>query len=217
MKKLEQYIDKIVSDLPMSDEERRDFQEELSAHLEEHVKDLMIKGLTEDDAIQQAIKAFGYEDKINWEMKKAIFPFYKLARFLWNVVFVTACLAVIAYSVTEYYQPEFENPVPWESVLLGFGIIFFIAAGIEGIYEAILDLVNWRWLANPWLVFLPPALVIAGIQTFKLMENPEPYQDGFWIDLYAIPIAAILYLIARQLFSFVFPRQDKKLNRKKAV
>ncbi|WP_066307048.1 permease prefix domain 1-containing protein [Bacillus sp. FJAT-29814] len=217
MKKLEQYIEKIVADLPMSDEERGDFQEELSVHLEEHVKELMIKGLPEDEAIRQAIRAFGHEDKINWEMKKAIFPFYKLARFLWNVVFVTAGLAFISYSLSEYYHPEFDNPVPLESVLMLFGILFFIGAGIEGIYEAILDLVNWRWLANPWLVFLPPALVIAVFQTFTLMKNPDQYQEGFWIDLYAIPLATVLYLIARQLFTFIFPRQKQALNRKTTI
>jgi hypothetical protein len=215
MKKLDQYVERIVADLPMADEERKDFQEELSLHLEEHVNELIIKGYTEDEAIRQAIKAFGHEDIINWEMKKAIFPFYKLFRFVWNVLFVTAGLCVISYSVSEIYHPEFANTIPWESAVGGFFIVFLIAGAIEAIYEAIMDQFNWRWLANAWLVFLPPALVIAGIQTLNLMGNSEQYQAGFWIDLYAIPIATILYLIARQLFTFVFPRQ--KLNRKTAV
>ncbi|MCM3767616.1 permease prefix domain 1-containing protein [Neobacillus niacini] len=217
MKKLEQYIEKIVADLPMSDEERSDFQEELSIHLEEHVRELMIKGVPEDDAIRQAIKAFGHVDKINWEMKKAIFPFYKIVRFLWNVVFVTAFLCLISYSIMEFYHPEFSNTLPLESVLGGFFIVFFIAGAIEAIYEALMDQYRWRWLSNPWVVFLPPALMIAGIQTLTLIKNPDQYQEGFWIDLYAIPLATVLYLIARQLFTFIFPRQKQHLNRKKTV
>ncbi|WP_462412836.1 permease prefix domain 1-containing protein [Neobacillus sp. Marseille-QA0830] len=217
MKKLEQYVEKIVSDLPMTDEERMDLQEELSVHLEEHVKELMVKGLPEEEAIRQAMKAFGHEDQINWELRKAIFPFYKLVRFFWNVVFVTGCLCLISYLVTEYYHPEFENTVPLYSVLMGFFIIFLIAAAVEAIYEGVLDLFKWRWLANPWLVFLPPALVIAGIQSLTLIENPEPYQEGFWLDLFAIPISTVLYLFARQLFNFVFPRKNQLFNGKKAI
>ncbi|WP_042461268.1 permease prefix domain 1-containing protein [Neobacillus dielmonensis] len=217
MKKLEQYVERIVLDLPMTDEERKDLQEELSVHLKEHVKELMIKGLPEEEAIGEAMKAFGHEDQINWELRKAIFPFYKLVRFLWNVVFVTFGLSAISYSVSEYYHPEFENTVPLYSIIMGFLIIFVIAAAIEAIYEGVLDLFKGRWFANPWLVFLPPALVIAGIQTLTLIENPDQYQDGFWLDLYAIPISTVLYLFARQLFNMAFPRKNQSFNGKKAV
>ncbi len=87
MKNLDQYIEVIVEGLPL--EEKEDIREEMIQHLNDHMNELMIKGYSEQESLQIAIKAFGNEKKMNWEMKKAVYPFYKISRFIWNTVFVT--------------------------------------------------------------------------------------------------------------------------------
>ncbi|WP_066062951.1 permease prefix domain 1-containing protein [Neobacillus soli] len=217
MKEIERYIKEIVSDLPMNDDEKADFEEELYAHFHEHVNDLMVKGNTKDEAILQAMESFGNEKNLNWEMKKAIFPFYKVVRYLWNVVFVTAFLCLVSYSVTEYYHPEFVNALPMDSVIMGFFIVAFIVGAAEVIFEAINDQFKSKWLSNPWLFFLVPSLLFGGIQTFSLVENPEQYQEGFWLDLYAVPIGAFVHLISRQLFTLIFVRNRRDYKENKVV
>lgn len=216
MKNLDRYLKEIVSDLPMNDDEKDDFKEELYTHLKEHVKELLIKGYTEDEAVHQAIESFGNERKLNLELKKAMFPLYKVIRYGWNIVFVTAFLCLVSYSAMEFYHPEFDNTLPLESVAMGFFIVAFIACAAEAIYEAINQQFKSKWLANPWLFFLLPSLLFGGIQSLSLFENPEQYQDGLWLDLFAIPIGAFAYLVSRQLFTRVFVRNSRDFKGNKA-
>ena len=216
MKNLDRYVKEIVSDLPMKDDEKEDFKEELYSHLKEHVNELMIKGYSEDEAIHQAIESFGNDRKLNLELKKAMFPLYKVIRYGWNVVFVTAFLCLVSYSAMEYYHPEFDNTLPLESVVMGFFIVAFIAAAAEAIYEAINQQFKSKRLSNPWLFFLVPSLVFGGIQSLSLFENPEQYQDSLWLDLFVIPIGAFAHLISRQLFTRIFVRNSRDFKENKA-
>jgi len=216
VKNLDHYVKEIVSDLPMKDDEKEDFKEELYSHLKEHVNELMIKGYSEDEAIHQAIESFGNDRKLNLELKKAMFPLYKVIRYGWNVVFVTAFLCLVSYSAMEYYHPEFDNTLPLESVVMGFFIVAFIAAAAEAIYEAINQQFKSKRLSNPWLFFLVPSLVFGGIQSLSLFENPEQYQDSLWLDLFVIPIGAFAHLISRQLFTRIFVRNSRDFKENKA-
>lgn len=204
MKNLEQFVKEVVSDLPAG--EKEELREEIFAHLKEHVYELMIKGYTEDEAVLEAIESFGNGSKLNGELKRAVFPFYKPIRFVWNVIFVTAVLCFISYSAMVYYRPEFDNTLPVESVLMGMFMVVFIAGAAEVIYEALTSQYKSTWLLNPWLFFLVPSLIFGGLQTPLLFENPDQYQNGLWLDLYAVPIGAIAYIISRQLFTVLFVR-----------
>ena len=139
-----------------------------------------------------------------------IFPYYKIVRYLWNVVVVTAFLCLLSYSVMEFYQPEFENSLPLYSVGMEM-LVALLAGAAEVIYEAVNDMFKWNWLKNPWLFFFIPSLVIGIFTSFSLLEHPEQYQDGLWLDLYVIPISALVYLISRELFTVIFFK--KKTNK----
>jgi len=209
MKEIEKYIESILSDLPLEEDEKAEIQEEFSAHLTDHVNELMIKGYSESDAASEAIKAFGKEAKLNWEMKKVMFPYYKVVRYFWNVAVVTGLLCLLSYSIMEYYNPQLMNSLPASSVITGMLLVALIAGVAEVLYEAVSDMFKAKWLKNPWLFFFVPALLIGGIQSFSLLENPGYYQDGLWIDLFSIPIGAFLYLLSRELFTFIFTREKK--------
>lgn len=205
MKNLNQYIDVIVEGLPL--EEKEDIREEMIQHLNDHMNELMIKGYSEQESLQIAIKAFGNEKKMNWEMKKAVYPFYKISRFLWNTVFVTLVFCVLSYMIMEHYNPGADNIAPLSSVLGGFFIIFFIAGMAELIYEAIqLSSVKMKYITNPWVFFFTPSIFIGGIMFLAYFQNPEQYQNGIWVDLLVVPIGAFCYVIARQIFNQLFKR-----------
>jgi hypothetical protein len=205
MKNLNQYIDVIVEGLPL--EEKEDIREEMIQHLNDHMNELMIKGYSEQESLQIAIKAFGNEKKMNWEMKKAVYPFYKISRFLWNTVFVTLVFCVLSYMIMEHYNPGADNIAPLSSVLGGFFIIFFIAGMAELIYEAIqLSSVKMKYIMNPWVFFFTPSIFIGGIMFLAYFQNPEQYQNGIWVDLLVVPIGAFCYVIARQIFNQLFKR-----------
>ncbi|MFZ7942889.1 permease prefix domain 1-containing protein [Neobacillus sp. 19] len=193
----------------MNEDEKEEVREEIFSHLKEHAKELMIKGYTEEEAVLQAMKSFGNERKLNWEMKKAAFPFYKPVRFIWNVFFVTAALCLISFSAMEFYHPEFDNALPLESVMMGFFLVVFIAGAAEVLYEAINQQFKSKWLANPWLFFFIPSLIFGGVQSMSFLKNPEQYPDGLWLDLFAIPIGAFAYLVSRQLFTRIFVRNRR--------
>ena len=207
MKEIEKYVKEITIDLP--EDEKKELIEEIYGHLQDHVQELLIKGHSEDEAIRLAIEAFGNQSKLNLEFKRSLFPFYKIVRFLWSVTCVTACLSVFSYSAMEYYNPQFDHSLPLYSVIMGFLIIATIAGFAEGIYEALSSHFKSTWLLNPWLFFLLPTLIMAGIQTRFLLLNPEQYQNGFWLDLYAIPIGTLPYIISRQLFTILFVSKKK--------
>ncbi|MBD7964771.1 permease prefix domain 1-containing protein [Fictibacillus norfolkensis] len=205
MKKLDQYIDVIVAGLPI--EEKEDIREEITQHINEHMNELIIKGYSEQESLQIAIKAFGNEKKMNWEMKKAVYPFYKISRFLWNTVFVTLVFCILSSFIMEHYNPGADNIAPLSSVLGGFFIIFFIAGMAELVYEAIqLSSVKMRYIMNPWVFFFTPSIFIGGIMFLAYFQNPEKYQNGIWIDLLVVPIGAFCYVIARQIFNQLFKR-----------
>jgi hypothetical protein len=204
MKEIEQYVKEITLDLP--DDEQKELREEIFIHLQDHVKELLIKGYSEEKAVTHAIESFGNQGKLNRELKRAVFPFYKPIRFVWCVIFVTGFLCLVSYSVMEYYHPEFKNSFPLYSVLMGMFIITLIAGAGEALYEALASQYRSKWLLNPWLFFMVPSLLFGGIQTPLLFKHPEQYLDGLWLDLYAIPIGAFAYILSRQLFTLLFVR-----------
>lgn len=207
--KLEHYLDAVVLGLPMEQYEKDELKEELFSHVNEHVNELLIKGFSEEEAIEFAIHSFGNERNLNRELKKTMFPYYKIVRYVWNVFFVTAFLSLLSFLVMEFYNPQFDNWPPLESVFAG---MFLVAIGFgvaEILYEAVIAEYISKWLTNTWSFFLIPSLFVGGLMSFSILQNPEQYQDAQWLDSYVIPISTIAYLLSRQLFSLLFLRKKK--------
>jgi hypothetical protein len=207
---VDRYLKGIVSNLPLDEDEKEELREEMHTHLTEHINELMVQGYTEDEAVLHAIKAFGNERQLNWEMKKVIFPFYKIVRYIWNVIAVTAFLCVVSYFAMKYYHPGSENALDSYTVITGLILVAVIAGVAEIMYEAVAVEYKSKWLTNPILFFMGPALFIGVLMSFSHIGNPEQYKQGLWLDLYAIPIGALAHLISRQLFTLVFVRNRKK-------
>lgn len=82
MNEVENYVEKIIANLPLAKTELIDMKEELINHLEEHISDLIAEGYTESEAVTYALKAFGDEKLLHSEIKHTIFPFFRTFRFL---------------------------------------------------------------------------------------------------------------------------------------
>jgi hypothetical protein len=213
LKTVEHFVNKIVSGLPINEHEKEDIKEELTNHLSDHIHESMIKGYTEDEAVIHAIETFGNERKLNWELKKTYFPYYKIARYVWNVFFVTAFLCLISYSTMEYYYPQYDNSLPAYSVITGFMIVAFVSGMGEIICESIAAEYKHKWYLNPWILFMVPSLIIGLVAMTNYFENPQHYQNGYFIDLFVIPISTFLYLFSRQLFTVFFVNNKNKLEK----
>lgn len=213
MKEIERYVKEITMNLP--DDEKLEIGEEIYGHLQEHVNELIKNGSSKEMAIRMAIESFGNQNKLNRELKRVFFPFYKVIRFLWSVLFVTGFLCLASYSIMEYIHPELENNLPLYSVFMAMFLVFLLAGAGEALYDALISQfkLKSRGLLNPWLFFLVPALLYGGIQTLLLFNNTEKFQNNLsWVDLYTFPIGAVAYIISRQLFTILF-LSHKKVNR----
>jgi hypothetical protein len=211
LKKLEQYVEEITSDLP--DDEKKELREEIFGHLHDHLNELIIKGYSEEEAVRQAIESFGNQFQLNRELKRAVFPFYKPIRFAWSVIFVTGFLCSLSYFTMEYYQPKFDNSLPLFSVLMGMLLVTVTAGVGEVMYEGFASQHKKKWWLNPWVFFLVPALLLGAILTPLLFHPPEQYPYGWWLDVYVFPIGAFVYVVSRQLFTFLFVRNKNNLKR----
>ncbi|MGI8317187.1 permease prefix domain 1-containing protein [Halobacillus mangrovi] len=207
MKEIEQYVEEITKNLP--DEEKEELREEMVGHLQEHMKELLIQGHSEEEAVRLAIESFGDEGKLNQEFKRSFFPTYKLVRFAWSVVLTVAGLSLISYFSMEYYHPEFDNGIDLYSVWMALFYIASLAGASEVMHDSLQGKIKWKWMLNPWVFFMVPSLLISGLQTSMLFTQPERYQDGLWLDLYAVAIGALVYVSARQLFNGLFLGDNK--------
>ncbi|NHM31479.1 permease prefix domain 1-containing protein [Neobacillus terrae] len=215
--KLERFLNSVVSDLPMNEDEKCEFKEELYSHLNEHVNELIIKGFKQEEALDIAIECFGNERKLNRELKRSMFPFYKIFRYLWNVVFVTGFLCLVSFTAMEYYHPEFDNALSIDTVITGMFLVAIISGVAEVMYEAVAAEYKSKWLRNPWSFFLVPSLFIGALTTFSLIKHPDQYQEGLWLDLYGIPIGAVAHLFSRQLFTLIFLRNRSNFKRGRII
>lgn len=207
MKEIEQYVEEITKDLPS--EEKEELREEMVGHLQEHVKELLIEGYGEEEAVRLAIDSFGDGGKLNQELKESFSDNYELARFAWSVVLSAAGLCLVSYLSMEYYHPEFDNGIPFQSLWMVMVLIASIAGAGEAIHESLHGKVKWKWVLNPWLFFMVPSLIISGLQLSMLFVQPEMYQDGRWLDLLAVALGALMYVTARQLFTHLFLSRNK--------
>ncbi|MBY0095542.1 permease prefix domain 1-containing protein [Mesobacillus maritimus] len=213
MREIEMYVEKITLGLPLSNNEKEDIKEEIISHLEEHINELLSYGWEEEKAIDLAIQSFGDANKIHKEMKKAIFPFYKIVRALFGALFMTIGMCYISYAGMEFYNPQFDNIQSLEYYLMVFLLFtFFVAVG-ELLFEGIIQESRLNWLANPWVFCLIPLIIATFVSLHNWTQRPEHYHNGLWLDLFSVHIGIFLYLLSRELFTYLLvPRVVKHMN-----
>ncbi|MCA0970843.1 permease prefix domain 1-containing protein [Halobacillus litoralis] len=202
MKEIDKYIEKITKDLP--DEEREELREEMAVHLEEHVKELLIHGYREEDAVRYAIDSFGDGGKLNQEFKRTFFPTYRVVRFAWGVMWTVASFCLFSHLAMEYYRPEYDSGISLNDIWWLTLYIAPLAGAGELMHGFFQTDFKWKWILNPWVFFLVPAFMISGLQSTMLFIEPERYQDGRWLDLLAVAKGGLVYVVARQLFDGLF-------------
>jgi cytochrome bd-type quinol oxidase subunit 2 len=80
---------------------------------------------------------------------------------------------------------------------------FFVAVG-ELLYEGVMQEIKMKWLANPWVFCLIPILIASVVSLNSWNQRPEQYDNGLWLDLFSVHIGILLYLLSRELFTFLF-------------
>ena len=210
MKRVEQYVDHIVSGLRISKDERQELKEEFMAHLIDHIDDLMIKGYSKDEAISLAIASFGHQAKIHKEMNKVLFPYYKFIRFGWSVIIVTALLCLTSYLLTKMYFPQYDSPITIEGFIFLLMICTFFLGLAEIMYDTISQEYHSKWLTNPWSFFLVPAILLEIFLYIDYVKNTSPDDLWIWHDSLFIPLYLVFYVVSRQTFTWLFVKREKK-------
>lgn len=77
-KKIETYIDKIVSQLNCDEEEKRGIIDEMRDHLHLLKNEYIDEGLTEEEATQKALEDFGEQKQLTKGLQESLFPLYKV-------------------------------------------------------------------------------------------------------------------------------------------
>ncbi|WP_017754156.1 permease prefix domain 1-containing protein [Calidifontibacillus oryziterrae] len=129
MNRLEQYITEILANVECNDIERADLKEELLTHLAEAKFELMQKGLSEQEAEEQAIQGFGKAERLGNNLQRSMYPYRKnLLLFIGfgTIVFSLACYFhnVIMFSDNTYIVLAL-------SILIGSMIVF---AAVNPVY-----------------------------------------------------------------------------------
>lgn len=209
MKRIEQYVDSIVTDLRISKDERQELKEEFMAHLIDDIDDLMIKGYSKEEAISLAMASFGSHTKIHKEMNKVVFPYYKFIRFGWSVIIVAALLCLTSHLVTKMYFPHYDSPITIGGFMFLLMISTFFLGLAELMYDAILQEYRSRWVTNPWSFFLIPAILLEIILYIDYAKNTSPDDLWIWHDSLFIPLYLVYYVVSRQTFTWLFVTGEK--------
>lgn len=208
MERMEQFVDEIVKGLPLDAEEQREIREEFVMHLTEHANDLMLAGYPKEEAIEQAIAAFGKESVIQQEMHKVMFPYYKFVRYGFCTVAVTGLLSATSHIMTQYYFPQ-NDPAITIGVFLAYLALCSIVLGlIELVVEMVEQAGRHRWFVNPWLLLLLPAVILQVALLVNELNKPDV--TNFWIyqDYVFYPLYVIFYVVCRQVFTWLFVRKN---------
>ncbi|MER2000539.1 MAG: permease prefix domain 1-containing protein [Lysinibacillus sp.] len=214
MKRIEQFVDVIVADLPVNEHEKNEMKEEMMQHLFEHFDELMLQGYTKEQAISTVVASFGSEKTIGKEMKKVLFQYYKFVRFFVSAIAVAALFCVTSHLLTVFYFPQHDSAITVDLFLLMVMICIIFLGVAELAYEGVTQIYhNNKWI-NPWSFYLIPALLLTGIVIIEHISNLE--QGNHWIynDLLGLPLYPLFYVVSRQLFTLLFVRRKRQAAHK---
>ena len=210
MKRIEQFVDGIVEDLPVNEVEKKEMKEEMTQHLLEHFDELMLQGYSKDEAISTVVASFGSEKTIGKEMKKVLFPYYKFVRFLVSAIAVAILLCVTSHFLTQFYFPQHDSAITVDLFLLMVMICIIFLGGAEMAYEGITQIYHTNRWFNPWSFYLIPALLLTGIVIIEHISNLEQGKHWIYNDLLGLPLYPIFYVVCRQLFTLLFVRKKHR-------
>ncbi|MBS4220228.1 VanZ family protein [Bacillus sp. FJAT-49711] len=84
-KKIETYIDKIVTHLYCDEEEKRGIMDEMRDHLHLLKNEYLDEGFTEEEATQKALESFGEQKQLTIALQESLFPFHKVTWILFGL------------------------------------------------------------------------------------------------------------------------------------
>lgn len=199
MEVVKQYVEKIIANLPIHDDERALMKEEFENHILEHFDELRMVGYSEQQAIQLAIKSFGEAKHIEREMKKVLFPHYKWIRFCAAIIFTTFTLCLSSHFITKWAEPRNDSPISTDVVLT----LLFICTVVFGIWELLYNeakkAYKTKWL-NVATIFIVPTFVYEMIVFWQF--RPNTLEDWLLHDELLIPLYVIFYVVGRQLYTY---------------
>lgn len=199
MEVVKQYVEKIVSKLPVNADERVLIQEEMENHLLEHIDELRMVGYPEQQAIQLALQSFGEAHNIEKEMKKVLFPHYKWVRFCVAIIFTTIALSISSHLFTKWLEPRNDSPLSITFVM----VLFVLCLGVFGIWELLYNeakkAYKTKWL-NVTTIFIVPTLLYETLVYWQL--QPNTLEDWFYQDELIIPLYVVYYVVGRQFYTY---------------
>ncbi|MDT3765842.1 VanZ family protein [Priestia filamentosa] len=95
MKEFDTYIEAILKESKLSAIEQGELYLELHDHLTNLKKEYMEQGLTEEEAVQIAIKSFGEPNQLGHEIYKTELPFQKYIPFIFWGVFIPYAASIV--------------------------------------------------------------------------------------------------------------------------
>ncbi|WP_339176206.1 permease prefix domain 1-containing protein [Solibacillus sp. FSL R5-0691] len=199
MEVVKQYVEKIVANLPINDEERVLMKEEFENHILEHIDELRMVGYSEQQAIQQALQSFGEAHYIEKEMKKVLFPHYKWIRFCAAIIFTTFTLCISAHFISKWLEPRNASPISIGVIVMLLFICTFVFGLWELLYKEAKKAYKTKWL-NVTTIFIVPTLLYEFI--VYLQFQPDTLEDWLLQDELLIPLYVIFYVVGRQLYTY---------------
>lgn len=119
MSEFKEYIDSILNGIVMDSKGRKDMEDEIEDHLKLLKQEFMIKGCSEKEAIEMAVKNFGSAKDIKAKYAFAFSRFNMIIRLSAAILFVPYILLFIKLSFFSYFsslEPNSINLVPLKSI-----------------------------------------------------------------------------------------------------
>ncbi|MBT2645058.1 hypothetical protein J7I80_22820 [Bacillus sp. ISL-41] len=110
IKQFDDYIKRLIQDLQLEDEEKRELEEELTQHLYDHYSSLQKQGLEKTEAVQTVLEQFGDIQMIQTEVNQS-YPNAIKSHFLKESVIAILCIVASMIGpmilIGAHFQPYF--------------------------------------------------------------------------------------------------------------
>lgn len=200
MKEIEQYIKKIVDHTDCTKDEKEDLAEELTVHLEILMEENMKLGMSEQEAIQEAIRVFGSENTVGDQLQQAMFPYRRELLITISLSFIA--LSFAAYSVYLFNVQEASNVELLINVFIGLGLL---TATVSSTFNT-----RRKLVINSLLVLALLGSAMNGL----MLAYTDHYFTQFLLFLdYGVILAIIVMLYLTTLHSTYFNKPFSKLQK----
>ncbi|WP_265445557.1 permease prefix domain 1-containing protein [Acetivibrio straminisolvens] len=131
MHQFDEYINTIIKDLKISKKKKDEIAEEFLDHLQMLKKEYLSKGMSEIDAVKQAMITFGEENRLKRELSKSLLSYKSFHNIIGGVIIFLIVFIIGKYISVPVYGPKYWD-LPISSILFYTLIpndIIFIALG----------------------------------------------------------------------------------------